>query len=90
MRSKLRESLTKSKELVNETRLRVVLYSRYYNEKSLTIVTRLDLIVFVDLTLPITSYFNGYSFSTAIRQVFRNRKIEDFWLNYCMVFTLLH
>jgi len=42
---------------------------------------------FEDLTFPVTSYFNGYNFSRAIRHVFSGRKIEDFWLNYFCVTT---
>ena len=40
-----------------------------------------------DLTLPITSYFNGLNFMRAIRDIFGERKIEDFWLNYYCITT---
>lgn len=40
-----------------------------------------------DLTLPITSYFNGVNFMRAIRDIFGERKIEDFWLNYYCITT---
>eukprot|EP01041_Mallomonas_annulata_P010417 gene10417-21725_t len=36
-----------------------------------------------DLTLPITSYFNGYNFTFALRQCLGVQKIEDLWLSYC-------
>lgn len=42
---------------------------------------------FLDLTFPITSYFNGYNFSAAIRSIFDQKKIEDFWINYFCVTT---
>jgi lysophospholipid hydrolase len=40
-----------------------------------------------DLTFPITSYFNGYNFTRALRKVFGMKKIEDFWINYYCVTT---
>eukprot|EP00607_Mallomonas_marina_P010550 CAMPEP_0182418908 /NCGR_PEP_ID=MMETSP1167-20130531/3287_1 /TAXON_ID=2988 /ORGANISM="Mallomonas Sp, Strain CCMP3275" /LENGTH=1191 /DNA_ID=CAMNT_0024593387 /DNA_START=314 /DNA_END=3889 /DNA_ORIENTATION=- len=40
-----------------------------------------------DLTLPITSYFNGYTFTSAIRRCFGTQKIEDLWLGYFCVTT---
>lgn len=41
----------------------------------------------LDLTFPITSYFNGYNFTAALRKVFGKKKIEDFWINYYCVTT---
>lgn len=40
-----------------------------------------------DLTLPITSYFNGVNFMRAIRDIFGDKKIEDFWINYYCITT---
>lgn len=42
---------------------------------------------FKDLTLPVTSYFNGQTFSTALRRRLGMQKIEDFWLGYFCVTT---
>mgnify|MGYP003385225411 FL=1 len=41
----------------------------------------------LDLTFPITSYFNGFNFTKSIADIFREDKIEDFWLNYYCVTT---
>lgn len=39
----------------------------------------------LDLTFPYTSYFNGANFTKSIEDVFKDDKIEDFWLNsYCV------
>lgn len=40
-----------------------------------------------DLTLPITSYFNGFNFMRAIRDIYSEQKIEDFWLTYYCITT---
>lgn len=41
----------------------------------------------MDLTFPITSYFNGCNFTKSIANIFREDKIEDFWLNYYCITT---
>lgn len=41
----------------------------------------------LDLTFPMTSYFNGIHFTKSIADIFKKDKIEDFWLNYYCVST---
>jgi CRP-like cAMP-binding protein len=41
----------------------------------------------MDLTFPITSYFNGSNFTKSIADIFRDDKIEDFWINYYCITT---
>lgn len=41
----------------------------------------------LDLTFPVTSYFNGYGFNMVIEELFEDRDIMDLWLPYFTITT---